>query len=888
MNTRHNILSVLFVTLFISSALVVGVGMISVPQIALNLQQEEATQAGYPATDLASRNSPVSILVYSQFADTTSAVPNNEFRNTLDSIKATYGQNFRYDNLTSYTQLSAQLPKFDIFLIPEQENLFIANLSAIVSAWSGPLVDFVNNGGIVIALDCYSLSFGNAGPTMNILNGTGLMTVSNPVSGAGWTNNLVNQSNALARGVASSYPAPDGSVYFDTTDGTTVIANGVHSVVVHKIMGAGHVVLLGFDLYNRETNSDILLANAIRLHRHVVFDESHNPGFSIISTFAPLADYYATQGFAVSSMGVFSSEYLAACDILVLTLSYTLYTTQETNMIEDFVNNGGGLFIATDWGAWGNELDPVTDRFGFVRNKTLNLLADSDDALSGGDSNFPFDGNNIYNHSITLLADRIEVYAATGLISVPSGASILVTTDNDDTTTWNGAGPANNIVFAAAATAGQGRVVCIGDTNMMSDSDTDSDGTDNWEDSNTEVFLTNILRWLSASGIEEQTVLFEASHGYNYILTTSYYGFANLLTENGYTIRWMSTFYESLIDQCDILVIEDGSLNYTTSEIDAIESFVNDGGSLFLLGGANNLGIQADMVGNRFGLDMNNTGYLEDTDDSVVASHYIVYDTSNFVSHPIMQGITRFESYWAAAFISLGGGTALVTTDTDGTCHWSSGGLANGLPMLAAKNQNMGRIVFSADYHFVRYNQDIDLDGFTNLYDGDNSLLVLNIFHWLAENRAPTVEVTFPNGGNVLNGTQSITWDSADFDSDPLTFEILYSDNNGTDWTSLATGITVNQFEWNTTLHDDGTEYMIRVVAFDGELSASDDSDNTFELDNFAEGLPFGLDLMTLLLILGVVAVVIIMGYLFTRRRGGGGTPPPPKKAGAMKTTKTK
>jgi hypothetical protein len=144
MNIRLRYLSIFIVTLFVSSALVVGVGLISVSQRDLSHQQEGATPAGYPATDLSTRNSPVSILVYSQFADTVSAAPHNEFRNALDSIMATYGQQFHYDNLTSYSQLSTQLPNHDILLIPEQEYLDASNRSAIISAWTGPLQDFVN------------------------------------------------------------------------------------------------------------------------------------------------------------------------------------------------------------------------------------------------------------------------------------------------------------------------------------------------------------------------------------------------------------------------------------------------------------------------------------------------------------------------------------------------------------------------------------------------------------------------------------------------------------------------------------------------------------------------------------------------------------------------
>ncbi|MHC4913837.1 MAG: hypothetical protein ACYTE5_12720, partial [Planctomycetota bacterium] len=272
--------------------------------------------------DLNQRNSPVSILVYNEFADTTTPMPNNEFRNTMNAIDDVYGEKYRYDNLTTYTQLASSLPNYDVFLIPEQENIYHENYTDIADAWTGPLHDFVSAGGIVIVLDCNGQTAPLFdGPTMRILNATGLMSVFTPADGVGWTNTLVNTSSALARMVEGSWPAPDGSVNFNTTDADVIVedASG-NAVVAHKIIETGHVVLIGHDFFNRDGNSDALLANAIRLHRHVVFDASHSSGWSIHFDFASLVNYFVSNGFAVSEMTSFSEDYLATCDILVLTL----------------------------------------------------------------------------------------------------------------------------------------------------------------------------------------------------------------------------------------------------------------------------------------------------------------------------------------------------------------------------------------------------------------------------------------------------------------------------------------------------------------------------------------------------------------------------------------
>ncbi|MFX1253695.1 MAG: hypothetical protein ACFFCZ_18935, partial [Promethearchaeota archaeon] len=168
------------------------------------------------------------------------------------------------------------MPGHDILLIPEQENANKTIMEPIGTAWASTLTDFVTNGGIVILMDCYSLPYSEDGPTSHLYNASGLMQIDgiNPAGSVG-TANVVNSSDALSRGIASSWGMVSGTISFDISDGTTVVDDGTDPLVVHKIMGQGHVVLLGFDLFNRETNYDTLLANAIRLYRHVVFDESH-------------------------------------------------------------------------------------------------------------------------------------------------------------------------------------------------------------------------------------------------------------------------------------------------------------------------------------------------------------------------------------------------------------------------------------------------------------------------------------------------------------------------------------------------------------------------------------------------------------------------------------
>ena len=219
------------------------------------------------------------------------------------------------------------------------------------------------------------------------------------------------------------------------------------------------------------------------------------------------------------------------------------------------------------------------------------------------------------------------------------------------------------------------------------------------------------------------------------------------------------------------------------------------------------------------------------------------------------------------AFDSIGTGTALIRTDNDVTSIWNDGSPASNLTVMAVTTHEMGRVAFYTDIDIGR-DTDGDGDGFGTLYDSDNPILIANTLKWLAENRAPIVEVITPNGGEVVNGTITIDWDAVDYDGDDMTFDVLYSDNNGSDWTLIADDILVQEFDWDTTEYDDGNSYMIRVIVTAGVHTAQDDSDNPFELDNYGGGLGgFPIDSTTLLIIGAVILIIIIVVVVMRRRK---------------------
>lgn len=860
MNSKLKVLCAFTIFLFVGSMAVSGVNAY------ISIAYANAEQA-VPAVTYGDdrRNEAVSILIYTEYTD---LIVDQEWDRTMDSMIGSLEGKFTYDNLTDYTQLSSVISEYDILLLPENEKGNFTTSNMIAAVWSSILPSFVENGGIVICME-YGPSAALRGTTAQILNATGLMEIYNPVSALGHQLNLVDSNDALARNMPASYVAVSGSTNFDTTDGVVVMEDDTNgkAVVVHKTIGAGHVVLLGFDMYTVNANQDTLLMNAILLHRHVIFDNSHSQYVDITSGLNTIANDLPYYGFSVSSMEVFDSAIIDSCEILVISYCATNYSASEIAIIQDFVNGGGALLLITEYTFFGDSTDDLMNAFGYARNTTSESLEDSDD-YNINPWWISFGPDNIQMHSAKVGVDVLEVYASAAIIEMPDGAVPLVITDIDGTSTWDGTDEANGLPVAVAQTVGDGRISIFGDNGFVSDYDPDSDGDICYLDEDNEIFTRNVFRWLAGAGIPEQTVVFDYSNNPVEYLHSGWNPLANFLMFNGYNTIFTIDFDPSVYNSADILVICDGALDYNTTEIAFMTNYVQNGGALLLWGDNTIYGEQVDPIGQEFGLVINTTGYLDDTDDFDTYASYIIYEGSNFATHPIMQGVNRIEVDRSAGMISVGSGTALISTDNDATAIWIDGSPAPNVPVFGATTYSKGRVVFLTDVNMGDLS-DPEGDGFGDLYDSDNSIFVANVFKWLAENRAPTVEVITPNGGEVLNGTRTIEWNADDFDNDPLSFDVFYSDNNGSDWTLLVNDLVLPEFAWNTTLHDDGSGYMIRVVASDGLATGSDESDDPFELDNFVGGGP-GIPLdLTLLLIIGagVIVVVIIIVIIMKKKK---------------------
>ena len=271
---------------------------------------------------------------------------------------------------------------------------------------------------------------------------------------------------------------------------------------------------------------------------------------------------------------------------------------------------------------------------------------------------------------------------------------------------------------------------------------------------------------------------------------------------------------------------------------------------------------QVNPIANEFGLAYNTTaGCVQDSVDYEFDTRYLVYNQTHFATHPIMEGVKRMEFDLCTAFQSIGSATALVFTADDGTATWSvAASSIDGLAIAAATTAGKGRVVAITDVNLPMTDYDPEGDGYGDMLDSDNDVFLANAFIWLTANRAPSVEVASPNGGETVNGEITVSWTGEDLDDDALSYNVYFSDDSGSHWTAIATGLSGTGVQWNTSLVDNGSNYFIRVTASDGEFTVDDISDGNFTVNNpSTTGTGGNLDTTTIIIIIIVAGVVIVI-----------------------------
>ncbi len=100
---------------------------------------------------------------------------------------------------------------------------------------------------------------------------------------------------------------------------------------------------------------------------------------------------------------------------------------------------------------------------------------------------------------------------------------------------------------------------------------------------------------------------------------------------------------------------------------------------------------------------------------------------------------------------------------------------------------------------------------------------------------APTVQVLYPNGGEVLSGAEvNVQWNSADTDGDELTHLVQYSPDGGATWQTVAVDVPDTNVAVPLGDLPGSSAALFRIIASDGVNTGQDQSDGTFTVSGKA------------------------------------------------------
>jgi hypothetical protein len=89
-----------------------------------------------------------------------------------------------------------------------------------------------------------------------------------------------------------------------------------------------------------------------------------------------------------------------------------------------------------------------------------------------------------------------------------------------------------------------------------------------------------------------------------------------------------------------------------------------------------------------------------------------------------------------------------------------------------------------------------------------------------------------PGPGEAWTGIHAAQWTASDDDGDDLTFTLLYSPDDGFTWFPVASGLTENQVDVDSSLLAASDMARLRVIATDGFHTVHDQSAATFTVSD--------------------------------------------------------
>lgn len=98
-------------------------------------------------------------------------------------------------------------------------------------------------------------------------------------------------------------------------------------------------------------------------------------------------------------------------------------------------------------------------------------------------------------------------------------------------------------------------------------------------------------------------------------------------------------------------------------------------------------------------------------------------------------------------------------------------------------------------------------------------------------NTPPQINVLKIGRRLAFKGEMTLKWVASDINEQRLTYDIELSNDRGTSWRPLGNKLSKKEFSWDTAKFPDGSNYTLRVKAYDGETTSTATS-NIFRISN--------------------------------------------------------
>jgi hypothetical protein len=258
-------------------------------------------------------------------------------------------------------------------------------------------------------------------------------------------------------------------------------------------------------------------------------------------------------------------------------------------------------------------------------------------------------------------------------------------------------------------------------------------------------------------------VLFDEAHKNHHQIEKTYKPFATLITNDGCVVKSTDKAIDkAALANTDIYIIgtamgkeDPGDKSpFSQNEVDEIEQWVKDGGSLLLITEHFPFGLAMTPVLSKFGLQVHN-GYTEDT----LLNNKEVRDALLFTiskgnlnnTHPILENVEKLNTFTGSSVkgdstwthlliftpnaqnfnvkvdVKKDGGD--ITTSVEYSDFYSAKGFSQG----SCKQYEKGKIVVLAESAFITAQFDKNGNKYgMNSPDEDNKQFVLNLIRWLA------------------------------------------------------------------------------------------------------------------------------------------------------------